>query len=95
MREELMQRSSQSQQIIYPQIHPQLNNLPEVIWADSLHNRWRYLMLRDGHIRILLKELQVATIGPRCEMQYIQLLRILGIVVEQKRKIVILEVAKL
>ena len=31
MREELMQRSSQSQQIIYPQIHPQLNNLPKVI----------------------------------------------------------------
>ena len=52
-------------------------------------------MLRDGHIRILLKELQIATIRPGREMQYIQLLRILGIVVEQKRKIVILEVTKL
>ncbi len=52
-------------------------------------------MLRDGHIRILLKKLEIATICPRCKMQYIQLLRILGIVVEQKRKIVILEVAKL
>lgn len=52
-------------------------------------------MLRDSHIRILLKELQVATIGPRCEMQYIQLLRIPGIVIEQKGKIVILEVTKL
>ena len=52
-------------------------------------------MLRNGHIRILLKELEIATIRPGCKMQYIQLLRILRIVVEQKCKIVILEVTKL
>jgi len=81
MREKLMKWFCQGEQIIQSQIHPQLNNLPKKVGANSFYDWGWYLMLCNLYIGILLKELEISTISSWSKMKYIQFICIFWIVI--------------